>query len=468
MVKADSFRLPITAHAGAYRRADDLILTPLASSNLTAKTGTQSFLEVSSLKLFELKKGGAGAVPCDYADGRLIFRLAGKTEPLTHRKLHLYYNMVAVQPKAAERRGAVLTSDEPLPGQNLVANWSFEEPVKDATGAVLSDAEIDKLQHTNLVPDPGFEKGDWDLPTNAAPLKVALERGAGRDGGMGLVIEAKAATPSGSFVISSKRFPVKPKAIYQPRVWQWLDKQPPTGSANPFLFFLDETGKPLPVQVQAYCSDKPDGNWHQATYLGTAPDNACFGVIQIHFGKLTDTRCVFDDFEVYERVNPPSWLAGYHSADPGMEVQLASGDAADGNRAIRLRTSQLGGRCTASAVSKRFPIRPNTTYAGGCSAKVIEAAATAFSFAAFDKDGKPAMDTWNVFSGGAGGVIGKWETTRSAGRTKPNAVWGEMLVSVGWGKGEALFDNIFLRETPTGDAVKITFGRVQKKPWFVW
>ena len=101
---------------------------------------------------------------------------------------------------------------------------------------------------------------------------------------------------------------------------------------------------------------------------------------------------------------------------------------------------------------------------GGCSAKLIETgASTCFSFAAFDKDGKSAMDTWNVFSAGAGGVPGKWEMTRGAGKTKPNAVWGEMGVSVGWGKGEALFDSVFLREVPTGDPPKLTFGAVEQK-----
>lgn len=462
VMKDSPYRVPIELASGPYKRKDELVIVPLEAADMLKSAKPKGHWDASSLKLFEIKTDGAVEVPCDYADAKLIFRLSGETPPLTTRNYHLYFSLSKKPPGNHERRGSVPGAEEPLPGENIVPNPSFEEPVVDAAGSVIDALQLEKLRNTNLVPDANLEKGEWQLPQVAEPLKVALEKGAGRDGSAGLLIKVKGEVASPEFTVSSPHFPIKPRSRYQIRFWQWLDQQPPTGNADGVLLFLDGEKKPI-ANVPAYSMDKLNGEWRQLTYLGEAPEAARFGMVLVRGRQLTDTRCIFDNFEVYERVAAPGWGAIYHYADPGMEIEFVRGDAADGKQAVKISTSPLGGRCTAGTISKRFPIKPNTVYAGRCWIKLLEeGAANSFSLGAFDKDGKPAMDTWNVFMAG-GGVRGRWEQVRSAGKTKPNAAWGEIVLSIGWGKGAALFDSVCLKEVPAGQPVKVTVGKMEKR-----
>jgi len=458
------YRLTLTAAAGPYRRTDALVVTPLPADKLAAPARAAGFLDVVSLKLREAKDGAA--VPCDYVDGNLIFRMSGETAPLSKRTYRLYFNVVARKPASMDRRGAVLKEGEVVPGVNLVANPSFEAPVRDAAGAVLTPEQIAGIVRANLAPDPGMEKGEWGLPSAKAPAKVALEKGAGRNGGVGLVIEAKGDGPALTGVVASPVFKVKPKTFYRFAVWQWLDKKPPTGGLFPKLVFLDENKKYV-ANVNAYPARKGVfGSWRPLNYYGRSPASARSARIEIRFKGLGDTRCVFDDFRVGEKVSPPHWNAMYHFADPAMEMMVVGGDASDGERAMRISTSAFGKRCTAVVAGDRLPLKPNTTYVGGGDIKVVKpGAAMVISLKVYDKDGKVASKSHSAFMTGPhrAAAAGGWEPAKGGAKTPANAAWGQMVLSVGWGQGAALFDRIYLREAPSGEAVKVTAGAVEKR-----
>ena len=202
------------------------------------------------------------------------------------------------------------------------------------------------------------------------------------------------------------------------------------------------------------------------TYQGVAPETARYARVWVVCKGLSDTRAVFDDFEAYEVVAPPKWHPVYHYADPGMEMDLAFGDAADGGRAMRLSAGPLGARATAVYAGERFPVKAGTTYVGGGDIKVVKPGpAVVISFKVYDKDGKVATKSHSAFMAGPhrAATAGGWEPYKGGHTTPANAAWGQMVLSVGWGQGTALFDNIYLREAPGGEAVKVTLGAVEKR-----
>ena len=462
-----AYRVALTAEAGPYRRTDAMVMVPVSAAKLVRSAKATGFLDVASLKLIEA--GSNTATPCDYVDGNLIFRMTGQTAPLSKRTYRLHFNTVARKPASRDRRGAVLKESEVVPGVNLVANPSFEAPVKDARGNVLSDAEIVRIQGANLIPDADLEKGEWTIPEVKEPLKVALEKGPGRNDSTGLSIAATGATPNRDVSAVSPLFEVKPGAFYRFRLWQWLDKKPPTGRVSPLLRFYDDdkrlssgAGRFIPV----HSALKAKGEWRQMTYQGIAPQTARYAQAWVVCRGLSDTRAAFDDFEAYEVLSAPGWHPSFHYADPAMEMGLAFGDAPDGERAMRLSAGPLGARATAVYVSDRFPVKAGTTYVGGGEIKIVKPGpAVVISFKVYDKDGKVASKSHTAFMAGPhrAAVAGGWEPYKGGYTTPANAAWGQMVLSVGWGQGEAMFDKIYLHETPGGEAVKVTPGAVEKR-----
>jgi len=460
-----AFRVTLTASAGPYRRKDDLVVAPLPVSGLLSSAKAGGFLDASSLKLFEIK-AVAVEVPCDYTAGKLLFNLAGQTAPLAKRTYHLYFNLTKDRPAVTERRGAILKPDEVLPGDNLVPNPSFEEQVEDSSGAVLSVEDIDRIYQTNLVPDAGLEKEGWELPVAKAPLKIKFEKGAGRAGSTGLVIEMHGAPQSRKQQIRSPVFEVKPKTLYRISLWQWLDKKPSTGGVKIALLFLNNNKRSVGrIWTHTVLKDT-FGAWRQLSYQGWSPAEAQHAVVEIVADGLSDTRCVLGDFKVTGKEFPPGWNLKYHYGDPKMDMQLVGGDASDGNNAMKLWKPTLVGIAYGPTVtSHRFPVKPNTTYLGGGDIKVLEPGAkSTIFFKVYDKDGKSAMDGNNAFMCGTGGIIGTWEKVKNATKkTKPNAVWGVAGLSLGWGQGAVLFDNIYIKEAVSGQAVKVMVGAVERR-----
>jgi len=458
-----AFRVTLTASAGPYSREDDLVVAPLPVSGLLSSAKAGGFLDVSSLKLFEIK-AGAVEVPCDYTAGKLFFNLAGQTAPLAKRTYHLYFNLTKARPAVTERRGAILKPGEVLPGDNLVPNPSFEEQVEDSSGAVLSVEDIDRIYQTNLVPDGGLEKEGWELPVAEAPLEIKFEKGAGRDNSTGLVIEAQGAGQTQEYKIISPVFEVKPNTFYKFSLWQWLDKNPPTGLVRIKLIFLGENNK-YAGNINAHPARKEAfGIWRQLSYQGWSSAYARLARVEIIYKGLSDTRCVLDDFKVTGKVFPPGWRLVYHYADAGMDMQLIGGDISDGKQVMKVSTGPRN-RCTATVITKRFPVKPNTTYIGGGDIKVLEPGAKAtVYFKVYDQAGKPAMDGNSAFlCGPSVGIIGTWEKVKKGALTKPNAAWGVAGISVGWGQGTVLFDNIYIKEAVSGQAVKVRVGSVERR-----
>ena len=128
---------------------------------------------------------------------------------------------------------------------------------------------------------------------------------------------------------------------------------------------------------------------------------------------------------------------------------------------MKLSTSRLCTQGGVTLVSDRFPVKPDTTYIGGADIRVLKPGpAMVMSCQVYDRDGAPAMDSHSAFMAGMdrAAASGGWETAKNGMRTKTNAAWGQVTLSVAWGHGAGLFDNVWLREAPAGEPVRVRTG----------